>query len=619
MNQPMNRRNHPCLRVARVLLVLGLALFPWAGRAQPIQVKGGFKSTEYYDPPNETQMKSMLEGAGAEPLPEGRIQVTKAIYWRFLTNGEVQLSVQAPQCIYDKGQRAISSSGPLRMQIANGKFSIEGEGFLYQVTNSALLVSNRVHTVLHPELLGPQSATTRTNAPAVAAPGIDIFSDQFDFSEKSGLGVYQGNVRVAGTNLASTAGRLTVLLPVLEHRLQSLTAEQNVIVDYEKIHATGDRVSYSADTGLVHLTGRPTLRVEDREGSGDELVFDRTNRVLQAIGHARLRMPARGMGASYFLSQSSSNSATSLPPTNQFVEILCANYELRTNLAVFRDEVKVSDRLGDELRGEMSCGLMTLTFTGTNELQKMVAEHQVVIAQDDKRFTAETAEYTGATGFLDLIGNPAWRAGTREGTGDSMRVNLAHEEMLVRGNAFMRLPVAELGRSAFAALGTNQPAKVKVTTNEFAEIFCTRYLLTPATALFEGHVRVEHPQIKETCEKLTMLSPPELGKTGRMVIAEPAVVFDIVDEYGRNFHGTGDKAVYTHRATTTLTNDMMELTGHPAVLEATNNVVGHVVGRNPIITLDLTTHKLTVPGGKYNLMGTVPATAKKALGRQPSR
>ena len=63
---------------------------------------------------------------------------------------------------------------------------------------------------------------------------------------------------------------------------------------------------------------------------------------------------------------------------------------------------------------------------------------------------------------------------------------------------------------------------------------------------------------------------------------------------------------------------MMELTGHPAVLEATNSAVGHVMGRNPIIIFDLTTHKLTVPGGKYNV-GTVPATAKKALGRQPSR
>jgi hypothetical protein len=64
-------------------------------------------------------------------------------------------------------------------------------------------------------------------------------------------------------------------------------------------------------------------------------------------------------------------------------------------------------------------------------------------------------------------------------------------------------------------------------------------LLTPESALFRGGVRIEHPQMKWTCEELTMLSPPELGKTGRMVIAEPAVVFDVVDDQGRNFpwHG----------------------------------------------------------------------------------
>jgi lipopolysaccharide export system protein LptA len=177
----------------------------------------------------------------------------------------------------------------------------------------------------------------------------------------------------------------------------------------------------------------------------------------------------------------------------------------------------------------------------------------------------------------------------------------------------MRWPAAELGQSAFTASGTPQPGKLKGATNEFAEIFSTEYLLTPAAALFRGHVRIEHPQIKETCEELTMLSPPELGNAGRMVIAEPAVVFDVVDDQGRNFHGTGEKAVYTHRTTTTLTNDLMELTGHPAVLEATN-----VVGRNSIITLDLTTHKLMAPG-KYKIVGTLPATAVKALAPRKSR
>jgi lipopolysaccharide transport protein LptA len=609
----MNRSHHPRLPAALVLLALGLALLPRPGSAQPITIKGGFKSAEYYPAPNETQMRSLLEGAGAQPQADGRLLVTDAKYQTFRTNNEVELNVEAPQCFYDQGQKAISSSGPLRMQIANGKVSIEGDGFLYQQTNSILQISNRVHTILHFELLGSQAGPARTNALAEAAPGIDIFSDQFEYSEQSGLGVYQGNVRVAGTNLTATAGRLSILLQKAQAGLQSLTAEQDVVVDYEKIHATGDRAFYSTDTDLVQLSGQPAWRMEQREGSGDELIFDRTNRVLQANGHARLKMPAQSMGPSSFLSQSTSNSATSLPPTNQFVEIQSANYVLRTNLAVFRDQVKVSDRLGDELRGEMSCGLMTLTFTGTNELQRMVAEHQVVIAQTDRQFTAETAEYTAADGLLNLAGNPAWRAGTREGKGDSMRLRLAQEELLVHGNASMRLPAAELGRTTLTALGTNQPVKMKVATNEFAEIFSNEYLLTPAAALFRGGVRIEHPQIKETCEELTMLTPPELGKDGRMVIAEPAVVFDVVDAQGRSFHGTGDKAVYTHRLTATLTNDMMELTGHPAVLAATN-----VVGRNRIITLDLTNQKLVAPG-KYNIVGIMPANAMKALGPRQTR
>ena len=104
-----------------------------------------------------------------------------------------------------------------------------------------------------------------------------------------------------------------------------------------------------------------------------------------------------------------------------------------------------------------------------------------------------------------------------------------------------------------------------------------------------------------------MLSPPELGKDGRMIIAEPAVVFDVMDDQGRTFHGTGDKAVYTHRMTATLTNDIMELTGNPAVLEATN-----LVGRNNIITLDLASHKLTAPG-KYKLWAAAPAGARPTL------
>ena len=89
-----------------------------------------------------------------------------------------------------------------------------------------------------------------------------------------------------------------------------------------------------------------------------------------------------------------------------------------------------------------------------------------------------------------------------------------------------------------------------------------------------------------------------------MIIAEPAVVFDLLDDQGRSYHGTGQKAVYTRRLTAAFTNDLMELTGTPAMLEATNIVI-----RNKVIALDLSNHKLATPG-KYNFRGTLPEKAE---------
>src|ERR1017187_8367261 len=357
----MNRRAYRSCFVGLALLALGLAMFLRSGHAQPVVSVLGFKVPEYYDPPHETQMKSMLEGARAQRQPDGRYLITEAKWRTFGLTGEGELNAKAPQCFYDQRQRTISSAGPLHVETADGKFFIDGEGFLYRQTNSTLLVSNRVHTILHAELLQSQAAPTRTNAPAEAAPGIDIYSDQFEYARESGIGVYQGNVRVAGTNLTSTSGRLTIVMSVTERLLQSLTAEQNVIIDYKTIHATGERAFYSADTDLMQLTGlpMPTWRMEEKEGSGDELVFDRTNRVFNAKGHARLKMPAQNMGASGFLGRPEVTPAASTPPTNQFVDVQCDNYVLRTNLAVFHDQVHVSERLGDQLQGEMNCRLMT--------------------------------------------------------------------------------------------------------------------------------------------------------------------------------------------------------------------------------------------------------------------
>ncbi|HWH72188.1 MAG TPA: LptA/OstA family protein, partial [Candidatus Sulfotelmatobacter sp.] len=553
-----------------VATVVALATLLLASPADAQQV-GSVKNFsvapgDFYDPPYQSQMKSLLQGARADLLPDGRYRLTDITLQTFRPTGERDMQIKAPHCIYDPGARTASSPGALQMQTGDGKFSLEGEGFLWQQTNSSLVISNRVHSTAHPDLVETAS-TNRAKAAASPSSTIEIFSEQFEYAAtpgaatnsavsansgldinsaagiNSGLGVYRGQVRVASTNLNLTGGILK--LPLSGRQLQSLIAETNVVITYSGVQATGERAVYAPDTGLLRLTGHPTWRAEQREGRGNELVIDRTNRIFRALGQAWLKMPGKSLGEAGFLPEQTSKASRSVPATNHFVEIFSDDYEFRTNTAVFRERVRASERLGTAVKNKISCKLLTVNFTGTNQLQELVAEQQVVIEQEDKRFTAKKAVYAGTNGILNLTGNPTWRAGQREGKGDLIQVKAQPNEMVVRGNAFARMPADELGQLAPVkpkAGMTNQPAAIAAApakaktrakaiatqTNQFAEISCQEYSLQPQTALFQGRVRIRHSQVDWTCETLTaQLAPP--GQPERRVVAERGVNFDLFD------------------------------------------------------------------------------------------
>jgi len=107
-----------------------------------------FSVPEYYDPPHEMQMKTLLQGAQAEPGAEGLILITDVKLKRYAEDGQLQMLVEAPQCVFDSARRAVSSPGPLRVRSADGRLKLEGEGFLWLQTNSNLIISNRVWTVI---------------------------------------------------------------------------------------------------------------------------------------------------------------------------------------------------------------------------------------------------------------------------------------------------------------------------------------------------------------------------------------------------------------------------------------------------------------------------------------
>jgi hypothetical protein len=66
----------------------------------------------------------------------------------FNTNGVLQLVVKAPECVYDTQQGLASSPGHLRVETADGKSHVEGDGFLWRAKDQFLTISNHVQTVI---------------------------------------------------------------------------------------------------------------------------------------------------------------------------------------------------------------------------------------------------------------------------------------------------------------------------------------------------------------------------------------------------------------------------------------------------------------------------------------
>jgi hypothetical protein len=121
-----------------------------AGRAQENAAghANDFTTVEYYDAPHEQQMKSRLSGAEAQPQAGGLLAIKQLKLETFDLDGKMEIVVSAPDCIYDTLNATAVSPGHLQVQTGDGKFRVEGDGFLWRQSDSFLTISNNVRTVI---------------------------------------------------------------------------------------------------------------------------------------------------------------------------------------------------------------------------------------------------------------------------------------------------------------------------------------------------------------------------------------------------------------------------------------------------------------------------------------
>ncbi len=88
-------------------------------------------------------------------------------------------------------------------------------------------------------------------------------------------------------------------------------------------------------------------------------------------------------------------------------------------------------------------------------------------------------------------------------------------------------------------------------------------------AVYHGPVLVTDPQVRLTCEQLTVTFPAKKGRHLEQVQAETNVVIDYTDEQGEKYHVTAVKGVYVYNVVNSVTNETVTFTGSPKV-ETTN-------------------------------------------------
>lgn len=105
---------------------------------------------DFYPPPHQNQMKSLLRGAEAEPQPNRCVRIRDLTVETFKVDGKPEMNVHAPECLYNSLDQTASSAGWVTIRSSDGQLLVEGEGFYWRNTNSTFILSNRVHTLIKP-------------------------------------------------------------------------------------------------------------------------------------------------------------------------------------------------------------------------------------------------------------------------------------------------------------------------------------------------------------------------------------------------------------------------------------------------------------------------------------
>jgi len=102
------------------------------------------------------QLKGRLTLAEGEYLTNGLVLGKTMRLEEYTPEGRTNLVARAPECLFNPDTHVAWSTGRLEILAMEGRFIMAGnQGFEASLTNSSLIVSNRVRTVIKQSLMKP--------------------------------------------------------------------------------------------------------------------------------------------------------------------------------------------------------------------------------------------------------------------------------------------------------------------------------------------------------------------------------------------------------------------------------------------------------------------------------
>lgn len=143
-----------CFVIAAICLCL-----PLRAQLKRMPTIRGFKIVDYFSrqemlPGQTNQVKTLFTGAEAQQRPGGRVLVRQMRIDSLRPDGATNFVIRAPECVFDYAERTAQSTGRVDVASANGQFLISGwQGFACRLTNTQIILSNRVRTEIHHDLI----------------------------------------------------------------------------------------------------------------------------------------------------------------------------------------------------------------------------------------------------------------------------------------------------------------------------------------------------------------------------------------------------------------------------------------------------------------------------------